>query len=175
MKLKGEEKTFWWHFCQVNDSKNIPTEVSVVAGVDDPDYNDHYFAMLTDKVRIIHSIYLKETAVTDEGVKLISKVQQLKSLTLMKHPNITKSSLPYFNQLTDLEYLDIWRTEIILEDLVALNHLKKLKELHISSARKADDGTFPEELDKDKILEHLIVLEDQFPDCIFYVDHNEYS
>lgn len=169
MKLKGEEKTFWWHFCQVNDSKDIPTEVSDVSGVDDPDYNDHYFVMLTNKVQIVHSIYLKETAVTDEGVELISKVQQLKSLTLMKHPNITKKSLAHLNKLTDLEYLDIWRTNIILEDLSQLNHLKNLKELYVSSLREAEDGTFPE-LDNESILEQLIVLEDFFPNCTFFVD-----
>ncbi|OBW40493.1 Leucine Rich repeats (2 copies) [Chryseobacterium sp. MOF25P] len=173
MKLKGEEKTFWWHFCQVNDSKDIPMEVSVVAGVDDSDYSDQYFAMLTDKVKIIHSIYLKETAVTDEGVKHISKVQKLKSLTLMKHPNITKNSLPYLNKLTDLEYLDIWRTNIILEDLSELNHLKNLKELYVSSLREAEDGTFPK-LDNDGILEQLIVLEELFPNCTFYVDFKTY-
>ncbi|MGA9213396.1 hypothetical protein [Kaistella sp.] len=144
MKLKGEEKTFWWHFCQVNDSKDIPTEVSVVAGIDDSDYNDDCFAMLTDKVKIIHSIYLKETAVTDEAVKLISKLQQLKSLTLMKHPKITKASLPFLNQLINLEYLDVWRTNIILEDLTALDQLKNIKELHVSSARKEEDDSFPD-------------------------------
>lgn len=172
MKLKGEEKTFWWHFCQINDSKDIPTEVSVVAGVDDLDFNDHYFAMLTDKVKTIHSVYLKETAITDEGVKHISKLQQLKSLTLMKHPKITKASLLYLNQLTELEYLDIWRTEIILEDLTSLDQLKNLKKVHISSLREGD-GSFPE-LESEQILEQLIVLKNLFPDCTFYVDHKEY-
>ena len=173
MKLKGEEKTFWWHFCQINDSKDIPLEVSLVAGVDDSDYNDHYFEMLTDKVQIIHSIYLKETDITDEGVKHISKVQQLKSLTLMKHPQITKASLPFLNQLIDLEYLDIWRTNIILEDLTALDQLKNLKELYVSSTRKAYDDSYPE-LENDRILEQLIVLEELFPKCTFYVDHKKY-
>ncbi|MFH6987891.1 hypothetical protein ACHRVW_09110 [Flavobacterium collinsii] len=172
MKLKGEEKRFWWHFCKIKDSKDIPQKVPVVAGVDDLHYNDNYFAMLTDKVKIIHCIYLKETAVTDEGVKQISKVQQLKSLTLMKHPNITKASLFYLNQLTDLEYLDIWRTEIILEDLAALDQLKNLKKVYVSSLAEVN-GFFPE-LENEQILEHLIVLEDLFPDCTFYVDHKEY-
>ena len=173
MKLKGEEKQFWWHFAQINDSKDIPEEVSGIAGVDDPDYDDNYFAMLTDKVKIIHSIYLKETAVTDEGVKYISKVQQLKSLTLMKHSEITKASLPFLNQLTDLEYLDVWRTGIILEDLIALDQLKNIKKIFVSSSREAEDGSFPE-LENEKILEHIIALEDRFPDCTFYVDHKEY-
>jgi hypothetical protein len=173
MKLKGIEKQFWWHFRQIKDSKDIPTEVSGIYGVDDPDYNDDYFAMLTDKVKIMHSIFLKETYTTDEGVKHISKLQGLKSLTLMKHPQITTASLPYLNQLVDLEYLDIWDTKIILEDLTALNQLKNLKEVYISSARKTEDGTFPD-LDTEQILEHLIVLEGIFPNCTFFVDFKKY-
>ena len=169
MKLKGIEKQFWWHFGQIKDSKDIPIEVSGIYGVDDPEYNDDYFAMLTDKVKIMHSIFLKETYITDEGVKHISKLQGIKSLTLMKHPKITKASLPYLNQLVDLEYLDIWDTEILLEDLAALDQLKNLKEVYISSARKIED-----ELDNDHILEHLIVLEDLFPNCVFWVDFKKY-
>lgn len=173
MKLKGIEKQFWWHFRRIKDSKDIPVEVSGLHGVDDPDYNDDYFAMLTDKVKIMHSIFLKETYITDEGVKHISKLQGLKSLTLMKHPKITKASLPYLNQLVDLEYLDIWDTGIILEDLTALDQLKNLKELYISSSIKADDGSF-HDLDNERILEHLIVLEGIFPECTFFVDFKTY-
>lgn len=173
MKLKGIEKQFWWNFGQIKDSKDIPTEVSGVSGVDDPNYNDDYFAMLTDKVKIMHAIYLKETYITDEGVKHISKLQGLKSLTLMKHPKITKASLPFLNKLVDLEYLDIWDTEIILEDLAALNQLKNLKEVCIASAIKAEDGSF-HDLDNDQILEQLIVLEDLFPNCVFWVDFKKY-
>ena len=169
MKLKGIEKQFWWNFGQIKDSKDIPTQISGVSGVDDPDYNDDYFAMLTEKVKIMHSIYLKETYITDEGVKHISKLQGLKSLTLIKHPKITKASLPYLNKLVDLEYLDIWDTEILLEDLAALDQLKNLKELYISSARKIED-----ELDNDRILEQLIVLKDLFPNCVFWVDFKKY-
>lgn len=142
MRLKGEEKQFWWHFAQIKDSNDIPAEVSGIAGVDDPDFNDNYLAMLTDRVKVVHSIYLKETAVTDEGVQHISKIRQLKSLTLMKHPNITKTSLPLLNQLTDLEYLDIWRTGIVLEDLIALNQLKNIKKIFVSSLRESESGTF---------------------------------
>lgn len=173
MKLKGIEKQFWWHFGRIQDSKDIPTEVSGIYGVDDPDYNDKYFALLTDKVKIMHSIFLKETYITDEGVKHISKLQGLKSLTLMKHPQITTASLPYLNQLVDLEYLDIWRTEIILEDLTALDQLKNLKEVYISSARKAEDDSFPD-LETERILEHLIVLEDMLPNCTIFVDFKKY-
>ena len=173
MRLKGIEKQFWWNFGQIKDSKDIPSEVSGIYGVDDPEFNDDYFAMLTEKVKIMQSIYLKETHITDEGVKHISKLKGLKELTLMKHPKITRASLPYLNQLVDLQYLDIWRTEIILEDMAELDQLKNLKEVNISSCRKTDDDTFPE-LKHDDISEQLILLEDLFPNCTFYVDFTKY-
>ena len=55
--------------------------------------------MLAARVSIIHEIYLKETLVTDAGVELISNFKQLKSLTLMKHENITRECLPYLTVL----------------------------------------------------------------------------
>lgn len=161
MKLKGAEKQFWWHFAHITDSKQIPTELPGFTSIDSTD-DDEYIAMLLAKVSIMGSIYLKETMVTDEGVKLISNVKQLKHLTLMKHEHITKACLPYINRLTELEYLDVWRTKIRLEDLGVLTGLKNLKELHISAH---DEG---EELDWEAILEKIIKAEETLPNCTIY-------
>lgn len=161
MKLRGEEKTFWWHFGHITDSKNIPTELPSFTRVDSSD-GDDYIAMLLAKVDAIHFIYLKQTLVTDVGVKMISNLQKLKSLTLMKHENITKACLPDINRLTELVYLDVWGTQIRLEDLHQLTNLKQLKELHVS----------PDENDtRDMILEKLIDIENLFPNCKIYIDH----
>ena len=161
MKLKGAEKQFWWHFGQITEAKNIPTELPGFASIDSM-VDDEYLAMLLAKVSVMGSIYLKETRVTDEGVKLISNVKQLKDLTLMKHENITKACLPYLNKLTDLEYLDIWRTKIRLEDIWVLKDLKNLKELHISPC---DEGI---EESRDAILENIIKAEETLPSCIIH-------
>ena len=158
MKLKGAEKHFWWHFQQITDSRNIPTELPGFTSIDSL-VDDEFLGMLAAKVSIVHEIYLKETMVTDEGVKFISNFKQLQRLTLMKHGNITKDCLPYLNKLTDLEYLDIWRTKIRLEDLGALTHLKKLRELYISA------GDEEEEPDLDAILEKIIKAEETLPNC----------
>ena len=91
----------------------------------------------------------------------------------MKHPGITRESLPYLNQLTDLEYLDVWRTGIILEDIRELSQLKKLKELYVSATKVDEDGNYPE-MEREKILEHVIELEDLFPGCAVYVDFDRY-
>jgi hypothetical protein len=161
MKLKGAEKQFWWHFGHITDAKNIPTELSGFTSIDSL-VDDDYLAMLFAKVSVMGSVYLKETMVTDEGVKLISNVKQLKHLTLMKHEHITKACLPHLNKLTDLEYLDIWRTKIRLEDIVILKDLKNLKELHISPH---DEGV---EEDRETILEKIIKAEETLPNCAIY-------
>lgn len=72
--------------------------------------DDEYLSVLFDKVKIIHSLYFKETQIKDETVRLISDVQQLKCLTLMKPAGITPKSLPYLNKITNLEYLDLANT-----------------------------------------------------------------
>ncbi|TXF77226.1 hypothetical protein [Chryseobacterium sp.] len=172
MKLKGAEKHFWWLFAGIKDSKQIPNEIPGFTSIDSM-VDDEYIAILFDRVNIAHSIYLKQTEISDEAVKSISKVKKLTSLTLMKHPKITRKSLPYLNQLTDLEYLDIWRTGVILEDLHELNQLKNLKELYVSATRQAEDGSFPE-MEKDLILEKVIELEVIFPGCAIYVDFDRY-
>lgn len=141
--------------------KNIPAELPGFTSIDSL-VDDEYLAMLFAKVSVMGSVYLKETRVTDEGVKLISTVKQLKHLTLMKHENITKACLPYLNKLTDLEYLDIWRTKIRLEDIWVLKDLKNLKELHISPH---DEGV---EESLDTILEKIIKAEETLPNCAIH-------
>jgi len=158
MKLKGAEKHFWWHFRNITDSKDIPAELPGFTSIDSL-VDDEFLGTLAARVSIIHEIYLKETMVTDTGVKFISNFKELKSLTLMKHEGITKACLPYLNKLTDLEYLDVWKTKIRLEDLGALTNLKKLKELYVSS----NDGD--DELDPDVILEKIIKAEETLPNC----------
>lgn len=162
MKLKGAEKQFWWHFRHITDSKNIPIELPGFTSIDDRDVDDEYIGMIAAKVSIVHHIYLKETGVTDSGVKFIGGFKGLKTLTLMKHEGITKACLPFLNQLTDLEYLDVWKTKIRLEDLHALTNLKKLKELYVSPNDEED------ERERDTILEKIIKAEETLVNCAIY-------
>lgn len=171
MKLKGKEKNFWWDFARIKDSRKIPLEIPGFSSIDSDD-DDEYFTILFDKVKIIHSLYFKETKITDETVRLISNVQQLKSLTLMKHPNITTQSLLYLNKLTDLEYLDIWNTEITVKDIHQLDQLKNLKELYVASL--GYEFSTHSQMDNELILEEVIKLESILPNCKIYVDHRLY-
>jgi Leucine-rich repeat (LRR) protein len=164
MKLKGKEKVFWWHFGNITASGKIPTEIPYFVSKDSVDDDDYLF-MLTSKVKIIHEIYLKDTDVTDQGVKYLTNLQGLKTLTLSKHETITKNCLPYINKLVDLEYLDVSRTKISLCDLVVLSDLTNLKELHIRS----------ENYEIEYILEYVIKMKEILPNCILYIDDKNYE
>ena len=53
----------------------------------------------------------------------ISIINSLTELNLREYGGITKECLPYLNKLTDLEYLDLTKTKIDLEDIPALSNL----------------------------------------------------
>ncbi|WP_443937187.1 hypothetical protein [Pedobacter sp. MW01-1-1] len=166
MKLKGEEKHFWWHFRHITDSKNIPNELPGITIIDSSE-GDDFWRILIKRVEVVHEIYLKETEITDVGVMVISELKKVKHLTLMKHDKITKACLPYLNRLTDLEYLDVWRTQIRIEDLSALSDLKNLKEVCVSPNDEDDEYT-----DREGILEKIIKIEESLPHCVIRTSPN---
>ena len=172
MKITGPEKQFWWLFKRIKNTNKIPEKLEGFSSVDSVD-DDENVGFLIDRIKIIHHIYMKETSLTDAGVKRIGEIKELKTLTLMKHPKITIESLPYLNRLTDLEYLDLWRTNILLKDVHHLTNLKNLKELYLSPTKRTEEGVFPE-MSNDEILEKVIDLEVLFPKCAIYVDFELY-
>jgi Leucine-rich repeat (LRR) protein len=157
MSKDKKELNFWKTHFNINSIATIPQEMDKYSGIDS-DEDDQFFLYLTSRVPVIHSIDLRCTFITDEGVKYISKLKELKELSLRNHNNITKESLPFLNQLTDLVYLDISKTEITLDDLASLYNLQNLKELHISA-----------EESKENILEKISILKQVLPHCTVYV------
>lgn len=86
-------------------------------------------------------------------------------LSLRDHKNITKASIPCLNKLLDLEYLDILKTQIKLEDLLGLFSLQNLKELYISS----------ENLDEESVSKHVMAMKKILPNCILYINYESYE
>ena len=164
MHLKGKEKHFWRNRFGIGNLADIPLETAGFRGIDD-ETDDEFLEYITSRIPIIHELYFKFTLITDEGVKYISNSQKLKQLTLRDHKNITNKSIPYLNKLIDLEYLDILKTKIQLEDLPGLFHLQNLKELHISS----------ENLDREYLLEQIITSKEILTNCIIYVNYESYE
>lgn len=155
MKKDKKELNFWKRYFNIHSIAAIPQEMDKYTGIDS-DEDDQFFLYLTSRVPVIHSIDLRCTFITDEGVKYISK---LKELSLRNHNKITKESLPFLNQLTDLEYLDLSKTEITLADVPALSNLQNLKELHISA-----------EETKEYIVKKISNLKQVLPHCFISVN-----
>jgi hypothetical protein len=165
MHLKGKEKHFWRsHFNNISSLADIPLEIRGFKAIDD-EVDDEVLYYLTSRIPIIYRICLKSTHVTDEGVKYISTIQNLEDLTLREHKNITNISIPYLNKLVDLIYLDILKTQIQLEDLPGLFNLQNLKELYVTS----------ENLDEEYLLEHVIAMKEILPNCILYINYENYE
>jgi len=164
MKLKGKEKEVWWSLRRIKDSKDIPEEMSGFTSIDDEE-DDEFFAILTNNVKRMGSLYLKQIRITDLTVEYISKLQGLKELTITRQPEITAASLPYINNLIQLEYLDVSMTSIQLSDVHMLKNLVDLKELWTSSELSGSD----------EILEQVIALEQILPRCKIFVNFNPYN
>jgi len=165
MKLSKEEKKFWQRHFRIDKLENIPKEMTGYTAIDENN-DDEFMFYLSRRVTVIPEIYLKSTLITDEGVEHISKIQQLKELTLRDHSKITKSSIPYFNQMPYLERLNITLTKITLCDLCENLNNQNLKEVFVSS----------EEVEEN-ILEKGFILKERMPNCNIYLDtcYTEYT
>lgn len=116
MNLLKAEKKFWQRYFRIDKLEDIPKEWSVIVNFFyDPD--DDYFYFISLRVESVHKIDLKESFVTDEGIKHISKLKKLATLNLRRHDKITKESVPYFNKMKSLASLNITKTNITLTDL----------------------------------------------------------
>lgn len=153
MKLKGREKYFWERNYNIKSIAAIPKELNGVMGIDS-DHDDEFFFFLASRINSVGEIHLRCTNVTDEGVKHIGTLKNVRELTLKDHRNITKACLPDVNKLTDLEYLDISKNSLSVDDLYQLTELKKLKQLFVSSDKPETERG--EELEK---------LQAHFPGC----------
>jgi hypothetical protein len=164
MHLKGKEKHFWINHFNIGSLAEIPKEIEEFKSIDS-EVDDTFLFFITSRISIIHQLYFKFTDITDEGVKHISNIQNLAKLTLRDHKNITNKSIPYLNKLLDLEFLDILKTKIQLEDLVGLFNLQNLKELYITS----------DDCDKEYHLKHVIRMKEILPNCILYINYESYE
>ena len=127
----------------------------------DSEVVDQFLLYLSFRIPTIHGIYLKFTKVTNEVIMNISTINNLTELTLREHSGITKECLPFLNKLTDLEYLDLTKTKIDLEDIPALYNLQNLKKLYVSS----------ENTEKNNVSHHIVSLKKFIPSCIVFVNY----
>lgn len=160
MQLTKEEKKFWQRYFRVEKLGDIPTVWPSIGGYGYGDEQfDDYFYFISLRVSIVHEIILKESYVTDEGVKHMTNFKELRLLYLRKHQAITKNSIPYFNQMKSLESLNITKTNITLTDLFESLNNQSVKEVFIDS-----------EENEENILEKAFILKERMPKCNIYLD-----
>ncbi|PKA83898.1 hypothetical protein ATE92_2067 [Ulvibacter sp. MAR_2010_11] len=159
-KFSKEEQKFWQRYFRIEKLEDIPQEWSILGGYGfGDDQTDEYIYFVSLRVPILREIILKESYVTDEGVKHMSVFEELKLLYLRKHKAITKKSIPYFNEMKSLESLNITKTNITLTDLHELLDNQNLREVFIDS-----------EENEENILEKAFALKERMPNCNIYLD-----
>ncbi|WP_323756553.1 hypothetical protein [Roseivirga sp.] len=158
MNLLKEEKKFWQRHFRIEKVEDIPHKWSGYKSIDSEN-DDDFFYFFTLRVSSIMEIHLKDTLVTDGGVKYISKLKDLEILYLRNHSKITKASIPFFNEMASLQSLNITKTEISLFDICDSLDNQSLKEVFLDS-----------EEDEESIIEKGIILKERMPDCSVYLN-----
>jgi hypothetical protein len=162
MNLSKEEKKFWQRHYRIEKSADIPQEMNAVLSIDS-DLDDDYIFHVTSRVPIIRAFDLENTDITDEGIKLISKVKHVEKLELKDSRKITKDCLQYINHLKELTILNLMKTSITPDDVLVLKDLQNLKELYLSSDE--DETYYSEKANQ---------LKEVLPDCEIYINYELY-
>lgn len=162
MNLQKDEKKFWQRYFRIEKLENIPKEWPTIGGYGFGDEAfDDYFYYISLRVSNVYEIYLKDSLVTDEGVKHMTNFTSLKKLYLRKHAAITQKSIPYFNQMASLQSLNITKTTITLTHLSENLNNQQLTEVFLDSN---------EEDTEESILEKGFLLKECMPNCAIYLD-----
>ncbi|EAZ95006.1 hypothetical protein FBBAL38_11694 [Flavobacteria bacterium BAL38] len=156
--LNKEEKKFWQKHFRIEKMEQISNFWNSLTRIDSQE-DDLFFYYISLRVTSISEIHLKETLITDEGLKYITMFNNLKILYLRNHTKITKKSIPYFNQMKSLESLNITKTKITLTDLCEQLNNQNIKEVFLDS-----------EENENNILEKGFILKTKMPNCNIYLN-----
>lgn len=158
MKLSKDEKKFWQRYYRIENAAQIPLHWGRLKSKDS-DFGDEFFYFLSLRVISIEEIYLTDSLITDEAVKYMINFQALKALFLRKNRYLTTASISYFNQMQELETLNITRTPISLVDLCDYLENPTLKEVFVDS-----------EDSEETVLEKGLILKEKMPGCNVYLN-----
>jgi hypothetical protein len=164
MKFTKEEKKFWKTHYHIDTPSQLHENWEQIWSVDNSE-DDGYFYFFTLRVTSIVDIYLKSSLITDKAVEYMTKFKELQYLVLRQHKNITKASIPFFNQMEKLESLNITKTKITLTDLCEHLNNQSIREVFLDSEENEDT--------KDNILEKAFILKERMPNCDIYLDTSD--
>lgn len=153
MKFSKKEKQFWQKHYHFDKPSQLHENWEQIYGVDS-NHDDEFFYFFTLRVTSIVDVYLKDTLITDKAVEYMLKFEHLKSLFIRRHQNITKASIPFFNEMKFLENLNVSKTQITLTDLCENLNNQSLQEVCLN-----------EEAAEENIEEKLAILKKRMPNC----------
>jgi hypothetical protein len=160
MKFSKEEKKFWVSHYHMDKPSQIHENWEQLWSVDG-NQDDDFFYFFTLRVTSIIDVHLKDTLITNKAVEYMTNFKELKYLFLRRHDQITKKSIPFFNQMKSLESLNITKTSITLTDLCEDLNNQSLNEVFLDSN---DDDT------EENLLEKAYVLKERMPNCNVYLN-----
>ena len=125
--------------------------------------NDDHLLLMVSKVKSINMLDLDETAITNEGIKHLTRLEQIKELRLKGIAAIDNTCMEYLNKLKDLELLHLGGTAVTLDGLMKLSSLQKLKVMLLSIPMD------------EEIKEKMLQLKALLPHCEFILNYKSYE
>lgn len=122
------------------------------------DLDDEAFAYIMTKVKGVNMLDLNETEITNESIKLLTRLEYVNELRVKGCHKLDNGCIPYLNQLRSLSFLHLKYTAVNITGLLQLTNLTELREL-MFSADEAED-----------IREQMRQLKRQLPGCLFTVN-----
>lgn len=129
-------------------------------GLDDLD--DDAFACIMEKVRGVYMLDLNETGITNQGIKLLTRLEYVKEIRAKGCRLLDDNCITDLDTITSLEFLHVRYTGITIDGLLQLKSLTNLKTLMFSAG------------DVEAIKEKLLQLKAMLPQCELVIDAKPY-
>ena len=120
--------------------------------------DDEGFAYLLTNLRGVNMLDLNETGITDESIKLLTKLEYVTELRAKGIDGLTDACAEDLNKIKGLEFLHVKNTGITIDGLLKLKDQHQLRTILFS------------EIDVEAIKEKMLQLKAMHPTCEFVID-----
>jgi hypothetical protein len=121
------EKQFWRSYFDTIPSK-APAECDHINFNLEERLEDMDMLWLTERLKSVRRLDLKETDITDKGIQYLSRLIDIRQLNL-KGTYVTEKCIPHLLKMSNLEYLHFNEHPIPLKEIKNLKKLAKLTDL----------------------------------------------
>lgn len=135
---KKKEKNFWHSFHGYKSPNEVPNAVRRL-NYKDEDIYDIHLVWIVKRIQSIEILDLDNTCITSEGLLELSKLQELKELSLKGLSNIGDEVIANLAIIPSLSFLHLGGASVTLGGLKGLKEAKHLRELILSSTVWTDE------------------------------------